>query len=369
MGDLVWPLICVVPQFSLHLLNRKSLPMTTCDKVNETNGLRRKVIKSEKLEEHYGGNTAVGWVSYLPPSWIPYVQLARLSPPAGLFLIYFPHLFGLIHAAITLHSSPSEVLKACAVMFGGNFFFSNAIHIWNDLVEAPIDKLVARTAKRPIPRGAVSPFAAFVFAVTQAVGAALVLLYFLPVQGAIYAAPNMIPTAYYPYAKRHTYFAQVVLGIWLAWGVFMGSVALGAIPYVVDFANAEYSINESAVCLYLACILWTVIYDTIYTHQDIEDDTRIGVKSLAVLLGGKTKPALTFVLGAMIVLLGASGQYAGMGLPFYVFSVVGSSLSLGAMITMVDLADSTSCWWWFRYGFWVTGVLISSGLLLEYTMI
>ncbi|KAI1100215.1 UbiA prenyltransferase family-domain-containing protein [Jackrogersella minutella] len=331
--------------------------------------LQRKAKKPGELDElakQYGGNHAGGWVSYLPPSWIPYVQLARLSPPAGLFLIYFPHLFGLLHASIMQNSLPLEVLKAGTVMMLGSLFFSNAIHIWNDLIDAPIDKLVARTRKRPIPRGAVSPLSAFIFAVTQAFGAALVLLYFLPVQGALYAAPNMIPTAYYPWAKRHTQFAQVVLGIWLAWGVFMGSVFLGAMPYVVDFANAEFSMDKSATCLYFACVLWTVIYDTIYAHQDIEDDKKIGMKSLAVLFGDKTKPWLSGVLGAMILALSAAGQYGGLGLPFYCLSVIGSSFSLGAMITMVDLADSTSCWWWFRYGFWATGALISTGLLLEY---
>ncbi|KAI1774271.1 UbiA-domain-containing protein [Hypoxylon cercidicola] len=325
-----------------------------------------KAIRSDELI--YGGIHSGTWVSYLPPSWAPYIQLARLSPPAGVFLIYFPHLFGVIHAAIQQRSPATEVQKMCVVMLAGSFLFSNAIHIWNDLVDAPIDKLVARTSRRPIPRGAVSPLAAFILTVTQAAEATLVLLYFLPAQSVLYAAPNIIPTTYYLWAKRHTHFAQVVLGVWLAWGVLMGSIAMGVAPYVVDFANGEYAINKSAICLYLLSVRWTVIYDTVYAHQDIKDDTKIGMKSLAVLFRGRTKLALSFVIGAMALLLNASGQYAEMGFPFYIFAVLGSFLSLGAMIAMIDLEDPASCWWWFRCGFWLTGSSISAGLSLEYVL-
>ncbi|XXH00036.1 hypothetical protein Hte_006377 [Hypoxylon texense] len=328
----------------------------------------QKAIQSQDLSKQYGGTHTGAWVSYLPPSWVPYVQLARLSPPVGVFIVYSPHLLGILHAAIQQRAPAPEVLKMCLVMLSGSVLFSNAIHAWNDLVDAPIDRLVARTRRRPIARGAVSPLAAFIFTVTQAAGAALVLLYFLPPQSAPYAVPNMIPIIYYPWAKRHTHFSQVVLGVWMAWGVFMGSVAMNVAPYVVDFANAEYGVNKSSVCLYLSCVLWNAIYDTVYAHQDIEDDTKIGMKSLAVLLRGKTKPALYFAEGAMVLLLIASGQDANMGFPFYIFGVLGSLLSLGAMITLVDLADPRSCWWWFRHSFSITGSLISTGLLLEYAL-
>ncbi|KAI1762726.1 UbiA prenyltransferase [Hypoxylon sp. FL1150] len=310
--------------------------------------------QTHTLSQQYGGIHTGAW-------------LARLSPPAGVFLIYFPHLFGVIHGAIQQRSPASSVAETCAVMLGGSFFFSNAIHIWNDLVDAPIDRLVARTSQRPIARGAVSPPAAFIFAVTQAVGAAAVLICFLPARSAWYAAPNLVTTIYYPWSKRHTHFAQVVLGVWLAWGVIMGSAAMGATPYVVDFTSGEYEINKSTICLYISCVLWTVIYDTIYAHQDIKDDTKIGVKSLAVLLRDKTKFALYFLVGVMALLLNASSRYAEMSFLFSIFAVLGSMLSLGAMITMVDLADPASCLWWFRYGFWLVGTLISLGLVLEYT--
>ncbi|KAI4242945.1 MAG: hypothetical protein L6R42_010873, partial [Xanthoria sp. 1 TBL-2021] len=151
---------------------------------------------SEKVQEKkvgYGGNDRSGWLAHLPDSWILYVQLARLSPPAGLCLIYFPHMFGILHAAILQKSSLPQVLSASALMLGGSFFVSNAIHIWNDIIDAPLDALVERTSKRPIPRGAISKPAALVFTATQAAGAGLFLSY-LPyplVQSALYALPSM----------------------------------------------------------------------------------------------------------------------------------------------------------------------------------
>ncbi|KAH9992267.1 UbiA-domain-containing protein [Xylariaceae sp. FL0662B] len=328
-----------------------------------------KSIPLSKLANQYGGYYARGWVSRLPPHWIPYVQLARLSPPAGLFLIYFPHLFGILQAAVIQRAAPFEVLRTCIIMLCGSFFYSNAIHTWNDIVDAPVDKRVARTSQRPIPRGAVSPRAAFIFTLAQAAGAGLVLVFCLPTSSTFYAIPNIIPIIYYPWAKKHTHFAQVVLGFFLGWGVFMGAVPMGVPPYTVGFSHADYSMNIPTVCLFLACICWTVIYDIIYAHQDVKDDAKIGLKSLAVLLGEETKPALWLVLSGMMPLLIASGLYSGMGLLYYSFIVAGSFLSLSSMIAMVDLDDPANCWWWFRYGFWVTGGSICAGLVLEYVVI
>ncbi|KAI6081865.1 hypothetical protein F4821DRAFT_248396 [Hypoxylon rubiginosum] len=183
------------------------------NKVVKAKHLPTKVDQPQDLAKQYGSIHTEAWVSYLPPSWIPYIQLARPSPPAEVFLIYFPHLFGVINSAVQQRSPASEVMKMCVIMLGGSFFFSNAIHICNDLVDAPIDTFVTRTSQRPIARGAVSDFVAFIFAGTQTLGAAVVLVYFLPAQSVLYAAPNLTPTIYYPWSKRHTDFARVVLGV------------------------------------------------------------------------------------------------------------------------------------------------------------
>lgn len=104
------------------------------------NGISKTVRKQQfSLSQQYGGIHAGGWVNLLPTSWIPYIQLCRLSPPAGLSLIYFPPFFGVLHSA-SVHGYPAEeVLRACLVLLTASFFGNNAAHAWNDLVDAPID--------------------------------------------------------------------------------------------------------------------------------------------------------------------------------------------------------------------------------------
>ncbi|OTA83405.1 hypothetical protein M434DRAFT_83975 [Hypoxylon sp. CO27-5] len=311
------------------------------------------------LSQQYGGLHARGWVDLLPSSWIPYVQLARLSPPVALFLIYFPHLFGTLHAAKAYDLSTPECLGLCSILMGGSFFFSNAAHAWNDIIDAPIDKQIARTRNRPIARGAITPEAAFIFTAAQAFGAALFLL-LLPPTTAIATIPTIIGTIYYPWAKRHTYFPQVVLGFCLSWGVIVGNSSAGAQKPWAD---------PAALCLVLALTFWTMIYDTIYAYQDISDDKRVGVKSLAILFQNRPKSLLWMLLLLMTITLISYGRLIDSSIAFYLVTVGGVSLSLGSMIMNVELKNQANCWWWFSCGFWFTAAAIATGLLLEYTLI
>ncbi|KAL9096979.1 MAG: hypothetical protein Q9165_000943 [Trypethelium subeluteriae] len=323
------------------------------------------------IVQHYGGNSKDGWLAYLPDSWLPYVQLARLSPPAGLFLTYFSHVFGVLHAAITLRAEPSAVAKGAGIIFGGSFFVSNALHIWNDLIDAPLDALVERTRHRPIPRGAISRSAAMVFTATQALGAA-VFLFYLPVEpldAFLYSIPGIIAWAYYPFAKRHTNAPQVVVGVSLAWGVVMGSVGLGGRPFNIGLLDGSKPyVDLSALCLFLAVVAWSVIFDTIYAYQDVEDDIKAGIKSLAVLFRDQPKLLLWPLFTLMAALLVECGRLGNMGTAYYGVAVGGSMLSLGLMVALVDLTDAVSCWWWFGNGFWYAGGFIIGGLLLEYVV-
>ncbi|KUJ21401.1 UbiA prenyltransferase [Mollisia scopiformis] len=310
-----------------------------------------------KLAQQYGGLHSGRWVSRLPASWIPYVQLARLSPPAGLALIYFPHLFGALLGAVIQDAPLVRVIWTCAILLPWSLFFSNAAHAWNDAVDAPLDAAVARTRQRPIPRGAVSTRAAVIFALSQALLGITVLSFgFSGGKGqgpAFYVLPNAMATIYYPYAKRHTHFAQFVLGFCLAWGVVIGCAAMGLEP----------------AYLMMACVLWTAIYDTIYAHQDLADDKGLGLCSLAVLLGYRgTKPALGLFLCCMVTMLVACAVSSGvMGWwPYLVIAPGGSLLSLGCMIWYVNLKDSGSCWWWFGHGFWTAGLSLAGAFTAEY---
>ncbi|KAF4964677.1 hypothetical protein FZEAL_10844 [Fusarium zealandicum] len=330
--------------------------MSTTISVTAPIPLSAKAQKKKALSKQYGGIHAGSWVDFLPKSWIPYVQLSRLSPPVGLILIYFPHLFGVIHAASIQSSSMTEMLYVSGILVVGSFFCNNGSHAWNDLVDAPIDAQIERTKMRPIPRGAISRQAAFVFALSQAILAAGCLLP-LGFGTALATIPTIIATLYYPFAKRHTHFAQVVLGFCLTWGVMVGSSAMGV--------QAPWR-HESSVSLLLASNLWVILFDTVYAHQDLEDDLRVGVKSLAVLCNGHARPLLwTLFAGkcACLYWCGVSGQ---LGLPYFIIALGGCAVSVGSMVALVDLKDPESCWGWFATGFWFTALSIVAGLFANY---
>ena len=314
--------------------------------------------RMQSLSHQYGGMHSGSWVDYFPPSWIPFIQLSRLSPPAGICLIYFPHIFGVAHVANVCGLPANDTIRTCVALLAGSFFCSNASHAWNDLVDAEIDKRIPRTRNRPIPRGAVRPMAAFIFTAVQALCAAVILLS-LSAATVETAIPSIITTIYYPYAKRHTNFAQVVLGFCLAWGVMVGSSA-GGMPRPWT--------DTSTLCLFLASLIWVVIFDTIYAHQDLLADIKVGVGSTAVKFGESTKSFLWALFICMATLLSLCGYDSGMRFPYYIISVGGGLSSVAAMISRVNLDDPTSCWAWFSSGFWVTGSSIAGGLLFEYAL-
>ncbi|KAH8889068.1 prenyltransferase, UbiA family protein [Thozetella sp. PMI_491] len=326
------------------------------------------------LAQQYGGKHTGEWVGWMPASWVPYIQLARLSPPAAIIFIYFPHLFGGLLGATIQQLSWSETGYALFLLFCGSVFFSNAAHAWNDLIDADVDRLVPRTRTRPIARGAITKRDAFLFTLSQAAGC-LAVLYFFPPGSAWYTLPNIVGTTYYPFAKRHTNFAQIVLGLCVSWGIVMGSVATGYEPFAwgpfalngaMNFGN-EFFVDGAVLSLYLGCTLWITIHDTIYAHQDAKHDAKLGLKSLAVLCGEQTKPAMWLLLCCMQTLLATCGRVARMGTPYYLIMNGGTFMALAAMLANVKLHVSASCWQWFQRG-WMVGFSITAGLLSEFLL-
>lgn len=314
--------------------------------------------RDEAPPQRFDGLHTGSWVRRLPTCWVPYIQLARLSPPVPILLVFFPHLFGILHAAITHEVPPAHVARVSALLFGFSFFFSNAMHGWNDLIDAPIDRLIPRTRNRPIVRGAITPRAAFIFSASQAL-VSTCFLPFLPEDTVLYTMPSIIADLYYPFSKRHTYFPQVVLGVGLQWAVVLGSYATGVSQAWTD---------KSILCLFLGCVFWTVIYDTVYGYQDCDEDIRVGVKSTAVLFGSWGKPILWVLSHCMVTLFLVSGYLAEMSWVYFAVTVGGSFASLNIMIAAVDLESPESCSWWFTYGFWGPAVSISVGLLSMYVL-
>ncbi len=266
-----------------------------------------------------------GWMDrYVPTAARPYLRLARLDRPIGTWLLLFPCWWGIAMA------SPGWPSLWLMLLFGlGAVVMRGAGCTYNDIVDRDFDGRVARTADRPIPSGAVSVRQAIAFMVAQALLGFLILLQLGRV--AIWLGVLSLALIFiYPLMKRITWWPQVFLGLAFNWGALMGPAAvLGRVP-------------AWAVVLYVGGIFWTLGYDTIYAHQDKEDDALIGVKSSARWLGERTRPALFLFYGAAIVLFALAGRLAGLAPPFYALLAAGG-VQLAWQAARIDTDDPVDC--------------------------
>ncbi|KAF2236999.1 4-hydroxybenzoate polyprenyl transferase, partial [Viridothelium virens] len=309
-----------------------------------------------------------GVLALLPEKAVPYAELMRLEKPTGLYLFYFPYLFGITFAACNVEPTvaPVTVFSTSLLLFVGTIIMRGAACTWNDTHDRNFDRQVARTRFRPIARGAVTPLQAHAFTLAQA-AVGIATLASMPANVSLYAAPNVALLGFYPFAKRITNYPQVILGFPVAWGIFMGSAALGFDPIVTWIAEGNlHGIGAAFGCLYASNLVWTIIYDTIYAHQDVEDDKKAGVKSIAVKHKTNTKPLLSALSVVQMSTLVAAGVLSGMGPVYYVVSCGGASASLAAMVWNVELGSPKSCMWWFKNGALLVGGTITLGLFGEY---
>jgi 4-hydroxybenzoate polyprenyltransferase len=265
------------------------------------------------------------WVErYLPESVWPYARLARLDRPIGTWLLLFPGWWGMALAA------PRWPAPQLLVLFAvGAVVMRGAGCTLNDIADRHYDAQVARTRLRPLPSGAVTvPQAALFLMLQSAVGAAVLLSLNRTSVLLGFAVLGLIGT--YPFMKRVTYWPQVFLGLNFNWGVLLGWTAVtGALAL-------------PPVLLYLGGVFWTIGYDTIYAHQDKEDDVRLGVKSSALALGANTRPWLFgFYAGALLLWAGA-GLAAGLGVLFWA-GLAGSAVQLAWQAAQVAIDDSADC--------------------------
>src|SRR6267142_1167140 len=217
------------------------------------------------------------WVDTLAPPWSrPYLRLSRLDRPIGSWLLLMPCWWSAALAAGVI-GDIRQLPLVVALFFVGAFVMRGAGCTWNDITDRDLDALVERTRSRPIPAGQVSVKQALVFLVIQALIGLAVLLQFNRFAVATGIA-SLVIVAAYPFMKRITYWPQIVLGLAFSWGALMG--------FAVTFGR----IDAAAVVLYAGSIAWVIGYDTIYAHQDTEDDALIGIKSTALLFGARTRP-------------------------------------------------------------------------------
>jgi 4-hydroxybenzoate polyprenyltransferase len=268
------------------------------------------------------------WVDSLAPSYArPYLRLARLDRPIGSWLLLMPCWWSVGLAG--MHNDRFPNLWHIVLFFIGAFAMRGAGCTWNDLVDRDLDGRVERTRSRPIPSGQVTVMQATMFMVAQALIGFLVLIQFNRFTVATGIA-SLLVVVIYPFMKRITYWPQIFLGLAFSWGALMG--------WPAAFGRLDWP----AIVLYVGSILWVIGYDTIYAHQDRDDDLLIGIKSTALLFGERTPTMLaTFYAGA-IVFIAAAGFMAGGGIIFTI-GIVAFSAHLAWQVSRLDIDDPAHC--------------------------
>jgi 4-hydroxybenzoate polyprenyltransferase len=284
------------------------------------------------------------WIDRLVPAPArPYLRLARLDRPIGTWLLLFPCWWG---AALATNGWPDPWLIALFAV--GAVVMRGAGCTYNDIVDRDFDARVARTADRPIPSGAVSVRQAVAYmGVLMALGLAVLLQLNSFAIGV--GTLSLVLVFTYPLAKRITYWPQAVLGLTFNWGALVG------------WAAVHGSLDSAAITLYAAGFFWTLGYDTIYAHQDKEDDLLIGVKSSALRLGAATRPWLFAFYGVTALLLGTAGWLAGLGWPWWI-GLGAATTHMAWQASRVDIDDPAHCLSMFRANRWI-GWLVLAGIV------
>ena len=275
-----------------------------------------------------------GWLFRLTPPYAhPYLRLARLDRPIGSWLLLWPCWWSLALAAPAAGGHwPSLWLMALFAL--GAIVMRAAGCTYNDIVDKDLDAQVERTRSRPLASGALSTRQAWGFALGLAL-AGLVILLMLNGLAIWLGIASLALVAIYPFMKRITYWPQLFLGLTFNWGVLMA------------YAAETGKLGAPAILLYLAGIAWTLGYDTIYAHQDKEDDALIGVKSTALKLGARTPQWLFWFYGAMLLLLWLAARLSDLGWGFGpLFIAVAGHLLW--QITRLDTEDPATCLRLFR---------------------
>ena len=289
------------------------------------------------------------WVDSLAPAWArPYLRLARLDRPIGSWLLLMPCWWSVGLAAV--HAREGVNLWYLVLFLVGAFAMRGAGCTWNDIVDRDLDARVERTRSRPIPSGQVTVAGAAAFLALQALVGLAVLLQFN--RFTIYVGlASLAVVVVYPFMKRITYWPQIVLGLAFSWGALMG--------WSATFAR----LDPPALLLYAGAISWVIGYDTIYAHQDREDDALIGIKSTALLFRERTKPMLALFYALAVALIALAAFSAGAGLIF-ALGLLAFALHLAWQIARLDVDDPVNCLAVFKSNR-DAGLILFAGLALD----
>lgn len=290
------------------------------------------------------------WVDrYAPARVRPYLHLARLDRPIGSWLLLLPCWWSTALAAVAADAPYPD--PALLILFAiGAVAMRGAGCTWNDILDRKIDQAVARTRSRPIASGAVSVPAAFAFLVFQALVGLAVLLS-LPRFAVITGIASLGVVAVYPLMKRITSVPQLTLGIAFSWGALMGWAAVFS------------TISDPALLLFAGSVVWVFAYDTIYAHQDREDDAIVGVRSTALLFGRSTGLAVALCYTLVVILFALAFLSVPAGL-FSMLGLIGFALHLRWQVSKLDIDNSALCLKLFKSNR-DAGLILFAGLSLD----
>ncbi|HRX37303.1 MAG TPA: 4-hydroxybenzoate octaprenyltransferase [Aestuariivirga sp.] len=286
---------------------------------------------------------------FLPLGFRPYARLMRIERPIGWWLLLLPCWWGLALGQTGLGGGVPSPWYALLFLIGA-IVMRGAGCTLNDIADRNFDGKVERTRLRPIPSGAVSVTQAFIFLVILCLIGLAVLVQF-NWYTIVTGAASLAIVAIYPFMKRITYWPQFVLGFAFNWGALVGWTALHG------------SLSLAPLLLYAGGIAWTLAYDTIYAHQDKEDDVLIGVKSTALKFGARTLPWLGLFFAGALALIDAAIWAAGGGLLAHV-GVAGAAMHAAWQLARFDHANSALCLELFRSNR-IFGLIITLGLVLD----
>ena len=266
-----------------------------------------------------------GWVARLPQAWRPYALLMRLDRPIGSWLLFLPGLWAFAMVAPDWRQG----LWLTALFGLGAVLMRGAGCVVNDLWDRDLDRQVERTAGRPLASGALRARHALVF-LALVLAAALLILLQLNRTAQWLGVASLLPVVLYPLAKRVTDWPQAVLGVIFSWAAPMG------------YAAVTGGLDAAALALWAAGFFWILGYDTIYAHQDREDDALVGIRSSALRLGDKTRPFLILCYGLTMGLLALAGWLAGLA-PWYLLGLALPGAMLARQVIQLDIADPALC--------------------------
>jgi 4-hydroxybenzoate polyprenyltransferase len=299
---------------------------------------------------HIADAKPVNWVErYLPAGLLPYAQLMRLDRPIGWWLLLLPCWWSLSLGQISSGGGMPNLWHASLFLVGA-LVMRGAGCTLNDLADQKFDAMVERTKNRPLASGRISRLQALIFLFALSLVGLVILLqfnWFSIVTG----AASLLIVAVYPFMKRITHWPQFILGLAFNWGALIGWTATHA------------SLSLAPLALYAGGIFWTLGYDTIYAHQDKEDDIMIGVKSTALLFGENTKPWLGGFFGAALALMAIALWQAGAG-PASFLGLAAAALHAAWQTSAFDHANSNQCLKLFKSNR-TFGLLFLAGLLLD----